>query len=259
MGGQLDARRRTHPVSLGWSNASVAPALLLFILGAAAPAPQASSASASGTLQGQVTVGEKLWERRLKFSLYPDLRRASHQSQPDGSDRDELQNVIVHATRSGQPSAATLPAGRRAVMAQREGEFVPHVLPVLVGSEVEFPNSDPVFHNVFSLSRAATFDLGRYPKGDSRSVRFDEPGLVKVYCHIHSDMSASIMVLDSPLFAVPDESGHYRIDGMPPGDYEIRAWHERARPIVRTIRIRPGEATTVDFTIPLSQAVEHEE
>jgi len=118
---------------------------------------------------------------------------------------------------------------------------------------VEFPNGDPIFHNVFSLSKPASFDLGRYPKGSSRSVRFDKPGMVKVFCHIHSDMSAVIVVLDNPYFATPDRHGRYSIDGLPPGEYTVVGWHERARPLRRTIRIQPGQTAGVDFKIPLTE------
>ena len=90
---------------------------------------------------------------------------------------------------------------RRARLDQRGERFVPHIVAIGVGGTVEFPNSDPTFHNVFSLSSAATFDLGRYPMGRSKSAIFAKPGLVKVYCHIHSQMSASILVLDHPYFA----------------------------------------------------------
>lgn len=262
MGGRFSGKRRAHPQPrVPWPERALLALVLLVpaaIVDAAGP-PTTAPPMPSGSLQGVVTVGEKLWERRLNFSLYPDLRRVRNEPEPDATGKDELGNVIIHVTRVEDARGVKMPGGRRAVMAQQGGEFVPHVLPILVGSEVQFPNGDPIFHNVFSLSRSATFDLGRYPKGDSRTIRFDEAGLVKVYCHIHSDMSAVIMVLDTPFFAVPDETGRYRIDGMPPGSYEIRAWHERARPIVRSIRIRPGEATSVDFTIPLSQAVEHAE
>jgi plastocyanin len=244
-----------------WRLASVIAAMLLHspLAPAAEPPPAHSAAPSTGSLQGRVTVGEKLWEQHLTFALYPDLHRARAARRAEPTSLDELRNVVVHVTRSGQAPDPALPAGRRAVMSQRDGQFVPHVLPVLVGSDVEFPNDDPIFHNVFSLSRAAEFDLGRYRRGDSRTIRFDQPGVVKVYCHIHSDMSAVVVVLDNPFFAIPDETGRYRIDGMPSGVYEVRAWHERARPIVRTIRILPGEATAVDFTIPLGQAVEDDE
>src|SRR4029077_6381444 len=115
--------------------------------------------------------------------------------------------------------------------------FVPHVLAVPKGTTVDFPNGDAIFHNVFSLSKAAEFDLGRYPRGSSKSVRFDRPGMVKVFCHIHSDMSGVIVVLDTPFSAVPDSQVPSSITGVPPGEYTVVGWHERARPLRKTVRI----------------------
>jgi hypothetical protein len=118
------------------------------------------------------------------------------------------------------------------------------------GARVEFPNQDPLFHNVFSLSAARTFDLGRYPEGTSKSVVFDRAGVVQVFCHIHSDMSAIVLVLENPFFAVPD-SGRYVIAGVPAGDYRLTAWHERIRPIVHPVHVVAGETTRLDLNIPI--------
>jgi plastocyanin len=134
---------------------------------------------------------------------------------------------------------------------QRDQRFVPHVLPVLAGTTVEFPNDDPIFHNVFSLSRAGTFDLGRYPKGSSRSRRFSSAGIVQVFCHIHADMSGYIVVLDNPFFVVPDAQGHFALDGVPPGDYRLVAWHERIRPIVTVVHVESGRTTALRIRVPL--------
>jgi hypothetical protein len=139
----------------------------------------------------------------------------------------------------------------RLAIEQRNETFVPHVLPVLRGSTVEFPNKDPVFHNVFSLSSSRSFDLGRYPKGTSKSVRFDRPGTVQVFCHIHSDMSAVVLVLDNPFFTIPAAPGRYTINGVPAGEYRLVAWHERIKPIVRSVRVRAGQTTILDLNVPL--------
>ena len=108
-------------------------------------------------------------------------------------------------------------------MDQRNETFVPHVLAVTAGTVVDFPNSDRIYHNVFSLSKAARFDLGRYAAGHSKSVRFDQPGIVRVFCEIHSHMNAFILVFGHPFFAMTDADGRYRIDNVPPGYLQRRS------------------------------------
>ena len=133
----------------------------------------------------------------------------------------------------------------------REQRFLPHLLPILEGTTVEFPNEDEVFHNVFSLSGPKEFDLPKYPAGSSRSVTFGKPGIVNVFCHIHSDMSAVILVLDNPFFTTPNREGSFSLEGVPPGDYTLVAWHERIKAVKRKIRVVAGQATSVTFNIPL--------
>ena len=112
-------------------------------------------------------------------------------------------------------------------------------------------NLDAYFHNVFSLSRGGTFDLGRYPKGESRSWRFTRPGLVKVYCHFHSDMSATIVVFDHPFYTAPEPDGSFVLADVPAGRYKLAAWHERIGENVRTIDVTPGGTLKVSFVLPL--------
>ncbi len=135
-------------------------------------------------------------------------------------------------------------------MDQRNETFVPRVLAITVGTTVDFPNSDGVYHNVFSLSGAKRFDLGRYPAGRSRSVRFDRPGIVRVFCEIHSHMSAFILVFNHRYFALTAADGRYQINRVPPGRYTLVAWHEgsvrESRPVVVTEDAGSVEA---DFTI----------
>jgi plastocyanin len=183
----------------------------------------------------------------MRFDPYSDL----HRPPLPEPDRSEIENVVVYFE-----DAPALPAGDRApvVMEQRDGAFEPHVLAIPVGTTVEFPNADTIYHNVFSLSKAATFDLGRYPRGVSRSVTFERPGVVKVFCHIHADMSAVVLVLPNRHYAHPDASGRFRIDGVPPGTYTVVGWHERARRVTATVRIESGATAGIHLDIPLSDA-----
>jgi hypothetical protein len=139
----------------------------------------------------------------------------------------------------------------RTEIRQINENFVPRVVAVPVGSTVDFPNDDPIYHNVFSLSRTKTFDLGRYPKGKSRGVLFDKPGVVKVFCQIHSHMSATVMIFDHPWFQIPDEKGTFDLSGVPPGDHQITAWHERLGDTTLQIHVDPGKPATIDFVLPV--------
>jgi plastocyanin len=145
---------------------------------------------------------------------------------------------------------------RRVEIAQQGEQFVPHVAAIEAGTAVEFPNLDPYFHNVFSLSRPGTFDLGRYPSGDTRARVFDKPGIVKVYCHLHSQMSALIRVFDHSWFTIPDDRGEFAIDDVPAGVHTIVVWHERIGERQESVTIRPGATTEVSFTLPVLETTE---
>jgi hypothetical protein len=163
----------------------------------------------------------------------------------------EIRNVVVYL--KDVQFRGPLPASRE-VIRQEDESFTPRVVAITRGSTVEFPNGDPFFHNVFSLSSAATFDLGRYPSGKSGSWRFTKAGLVKVYCHIHSHMSASILVLDHPYFAIPDLEGNFVLRNVPAGTYTLAGWHERVGERTHAVRVDPGQTVNVDLTLPVEDA-----
>lgn len=163
----------------------------------------------------------------------------------------ETRKVVVYLA---DAKTAGAPAPMRAAIVQRGEQFLPPVTVVTVGSSVAFPNEDPFFHNVFSLSRAKTFDLGRYPSGESRERSFPRSGIVKVYCDIHSQMSALIMVLDHPWFTIPTEAGSFTLPPVPPGDYTLVAWHERIGEQRRPIRVSAGATTRASFTLPVLES-----
>jgi plastocyanin len=192
----------------------------LFICEASAQAPV-------GVIRGRVDVRRTrpVIERRPNVN---DLGMHATHDAPD------LRRSVVYLE-SAPAFAFTDPEPQRATMDQRNETFVPHVLAITVGTTVDFPNSDNTYHNVFSL-RAPRFDLGRYAAGRSKSVRFDRPGIVRVFCEIHSHMSAFILVFNHRYFAVTSADGRYQIGRVPAGRYTLVAWNEGAiresRPIV---------------------------
>jgi plastocyanin len=178
-----------------------------------APAPRMS-----GALRGRVDIrlAAVAAERRPSVT---DLVTPAPRPAPD------IRRAVVYLETAPRGAfEEDLPARLR--MDQRSETFVPHVLAVATGTVVDFPNNDSTYHNVFSLSKAKRFDLGRYARGRSKAVRFDQPGIVRVFCDIHSHMSAFVLVFGHPYFATTDADGRYRIDGIPPGAYTVVAWHE---------------------------------
>jgi hypothetical protein len=134
------------------------------------------------------------------------------------------------------------PGRPEATLDQRNEAFFPYVLAVQVGTAVAFPNGDRTFHNVFSFSKAKRFDLGRYPRGQSKSVRFDRPGVVRVFCDIHAHMSAFVLVFAHPFFATTDSEGRFRIPSVPAGTYTIAVWTDGVVRETRKIEVPAGEA-----------------
>ena len=161
----------------------------------------------------------------------------------------EIRNVVVYLKDPGFRGALRT---TKSELRQENETFTPHVLAITRGSTVDFPNADPFFHNVFSLSSTASFNLGRYPRGQTRAPQpFTKPGLVKVFCDIHSHMSASILVLDHPYFTIPAVDGAYELTNVPPGQYMLIGWHERVGERTVTVRVEAGRTATVDLTVPV--------
>ncbi len=139
--------------------------------------------------------------------------------------RMDFSGVVVSAQPLNGPSPS--PPAAHATMLQKGKMFTPHILPVTVGTTVDFPNADPIFHNAFSSYSGEIFDIGLYPPGTSRSVRITRPGVVRVFCNIHPTMSAVILALTTPYFVRTAKNGSFEMD-VPPGEYEFRVFHERA-------------------------------
>lgn len=154
-------------------------------------------------------------------------------------------NVVVFL--DGVPPSV---ADRKHAIRQRNLQFEPRVSVVVKGTTVDFPNEDKVYHNVFSTSREARFDLGLYRSGASKSVQLRRPGVIDVFCNIHPDMWSRVLVVPSTLFAATDAKGNFRIDGVPAGTYPISVWHPNNAVEKRgTVTIEPGKAATVKLDV----------
>ncbi len=141
------------------------------------------------------------------------------------------------------------PPQENPVVDQKDLTFIPHVLPVLAGTTVLFTNNDKVKHNVFSPSKCCKFNLGTYDAGVVREVTFDTPGVTNVLCNVHTEMSAFIIVLQNPYFAITDPDGEFSIRSIPPGTYKIKTWHEKLREKEQDVTVVEGEIVTIDFKL----------
>ena len=165
---------------------------------------------------------------------------------PSGANvpKADASSVVVYLTGFNQPPPRETPR-----ISQKNKTFIPDVLPIVVGQSVEFTNDDKIIHNVFSTSKARTFDLGKPRAGEARTVKFDQTGLVDVYCDIHEQMVASILVLPNRAFAVTKDDGRFVLTGVPPGRYSLFAWNRRSEPARVEVEVKAGDKTQAEMTL----------
>jgi plastocyanin len=218
-----------------------APLPLLALAVAAGTAAPRPARAATGSIRGRVEVTREPPAPQARPSI-------GELAMPSPHDVPNRRRSVVYL--EAAPQGAFEEHAGRAVMDQRHETFVPYVLAVTVGTIVDFTNSDRTYHNVFSLSKPRRFDLGRYAAGQSKSVRFDRPGVVRVFCEIHSHMSAFILVFAHRFFATTDADGRYHIDNVPPGAYTIVAWNDGDARETRTVRVgEDGGVVEQDFVV----------
>jgi plastocyanin len=222
------------PRLLAASLALVVPALLL-------SREPGGAAAAGGSIRGRV---------ELRRAATPPERRpnVADLGSPAAALRDISDRLTSVVYMEAAPKTSALVPGH-AVLDQRDERFVPHVLAITTGTVVDFPNSDRIYHNVFSLSKTRPFDLGRYAAGRSKSVTFDRPGIVRVFCDIHSHMNAFILVFNHPFYALTDMDGRYRIDNVPPGTYNLVAWNEGVSSGPQAVTVPEGGEAELDFAL----------
>jgi plastocyanin len=207
-------------------------------------------------ITGTILIKRKLTKRSVTPAVSVYQRGATVQLGKDTQTDPlafERTRVVIYL--EGAAPAGIVPASAPPVpqVAQLDRRFSPDLLVISAGSTVSFPNMDPIFHNIFSLSKAKSFDLGSYDQGQSRKVLFPKPGIVDVYCHLHPNMEATIVVTPNRWYARADGSGQYRIPDVPPGKYTVVAWHKYAGFFRKSITLEAGHDAVADFFIPLEE------
>lgn len=204
----------------------------------------------AGDIDGKVVIERKLTRRKVTSSADLYQRGAAVELSSDRRQDPlafERSHVVVYLE-GNQPSSPIM-----AELSQQDRRFTPDLVVIPAGSSVSFPNLDPIFHNVFSLSKTKSFDLGNYPKGHTRIVKFPKPGIVFVDCHLHSNMSAVIIVTPNRWSTKADASGRFVLPRVPAGTYTIVAWHKVAGFFRQTVHVTDDGQAHVEFIIPLTQ------
>ncbi len=194
----------------------VAAALAAVVL-AGAPAT-----AAAGVIRGVVELIGPRTTHAPRANAYPGH---ANSLPPAAEAVGGVDETVVWLERLPEGLAVPAPAGPHPTLEQKRQRFMPRVIALQSGATVDFPNRDPVYHNVFSVSPARRFDLGKYREGQSRSVRFEKTGVVRVFCDIHSDMAAFIVVIGHHVFARADAGGRFTLPALPGGSYTLRVWH----------------------------------
>lgn len=208
----------------------------------------AQSGVQTGVLAGTVLLPPaQVRQQTFRGDLYrnrltPD-RRDKKKEQVARSPYDDVV-VSAHAL---DRSAGLLNAASAVRMDQLAAQFQPRVLPIMAGTPVDFVNQDRFYHNVFSLSEDNGFNIGRKPTGTVATHTFKAPGLVEVFCDIHPQMSATILVLDTPWFTQPDSTGAFQLSGIPYGRYELRVYHPMHDPMRRELEVGDGVSMAQNF------------
>jgi plastocyanin len=215
---------------------------LLAFAACSALAPESRGAVLRGTLTVPVAP-----PAALHMNAYPGQANAmaSHRMAPRGAVNDAV--LWVERIPAVADSGLALVARPRPQLAQIDQCFMPRVVSVAAGGKVDFPNQDPIYHNVFSVSATRRFDLGKYPRGQSRSVTFPKAGLVNVYCDIHSDMAAFVLVAPNHAFTQPAADGAYALPDLPAGKYVLHVWHPDFGSFEREVDLSADRALALSY------------
>lgn len=212
------------------------------------------AAAAAQDVTGTILIKKRLTKRGVTASISVYQRGTAVELGKDTNEDPiafEQSRVVVYLEGAGLASAPDAATPVTARIQQLDRRFVPDLAVVPAGATVSFPNMDPIFHNIYSLSKPKSFDLGAYDKGQTRKVVFPKPGIVEIYCHLHPNMAATVVVTPNRWYARPDKTGQYRIPDVPPGQYTVVAWHKSAGFFRKTITVEAGRGASASFFIPL--------
>lgn len=197
-----------------------------------------------GEINGTVTINLREPDPQSPISPYAHNRNGGIQN----SLQTGVMQIVVYLSESPALKAGSPPVAHP-VMDQRNLTIHPHILPIQVGTTVDFPNSDALYHNLFSLSPARKFDLGRYPKGDSKSVTFKTVGEVHLFCDIHPTMSAVILVLPNQYYTTTNLRGEFKISNVPPGEFTINVWHEQLKDVSQKVIVPESGNVSMELNL----------
>lgn len=221
-------------------------ARLAVTAGALATCMLATWAAAAG-IRGTLSVGAHVAAPRAMVNPYPG--QAGSMPGMHGHPRGAVTDAVVYVeTVPAEAESALAKQPSRPQLAQKDQAFLPRVLAVAAGTSVDFPNLDPIYHNVFSVSPVKRFDLGKYPRGQSKRVVFNKTGLVNVYCDIHSDMEAFVLVLPNHAFTQPATTGAFNLSGLPAGHYTLHVWHPDLGELKRDVDVLEDGDTSVELS-----------
>jgi plastocyanin len=221
--------------------------LLLEFISLPSMLPAQTQETSIGGIKGKVELRNSTQLIRRERGTRYRTGATSMEMHSSVAQRNEYDNIVVYL--EGKELTVELQSSKTAAMDQRNAEFIPHVLAIQRGTAVEFINQDVTFHNVFSLSTTRKFNIGRRPTGEAVPVKFDKPGVVQVFCDIHSNMSAYIIVLENPFFTRPDDSGYFNISNIPAGTYTLKVWHEQLKTQDQTVIINPSSTASINIVL----------
>jgi plastocyanin len=206
-----------------------------------------AQSAVAGDVAGHALVTKRLTKKTLSPIVY-NLRGTAAPAEPrDSEPVNEFDRMVMILEGGKLPPLAPVSV----TLNQQGSRFDPELIVVPTGSTIQFPNLDPIFHNVFSLSKVHKFDLGYYPQGQSRTVKFSEAGVIQVYCHIHANMYAAIVVTDSPWFVKPSADGSFSFSDVPAGRYRLSVWHKIAGYRRVDVVVPETGSVTLNISVPV--------